>query len=74
MSPSKLAHTPRALGQLRRKGDRLELVHPARRDGERERHGGRSGFECDESAGDEGEEPPEGTESDEAVEVPRGVF
>ena len=52
----------------------MELVHPVRREGETERHGGRSGLECDESAGDEGEEPPEGTENDEAVEVPRGVF
>jgi len=68
-----VAHTPRALGQLRRKVEGLELVHPARGDGERERQDGRSGLERDESAGDEGEEPPEGAESDEAVEVPRGV-
>jgi len=68
-----VAQTPRALGLLRRKGERLELVHPACRDGERERHDGHSGLERDESAGDECEEPPEGAESNEAVEVPRRV-
>ena len=58
---------------MRRKGERLEIAHPSRGDGEQERHDWPSGLERDESAGDEGEEPPEGAESDEAVEVPCGV-
>ena len=58
---------------MRREGEHGKLAHALQREGERKRDRGRSSLERGERAGDEGEEPPEGAERDEAVEVPRGV-
>ena len=59
--------------RLRGKGEHPELAHAARHDSERKGKDGRGEFDGGECARDEVEEPPEGAERDEAVEVPRGV-